>query len=213
MCGGYTIATNIKSLEERFGSKLINGPFNERFNARPSQNLPIITNTNPKEIKLAHWGIKPAWAKEDSHKEIINARSDSSEKPTFKKLFESKRCLILADGFYEWEKRKDGKYPFRFTLKDDGPFAMAGIYDVNDANENLFTIITVNSNKVVGEIHDRMPAILLPEQERDWLDKKNLDLLKPYPDKFMESYEVSRKVNFAENDFPDLIKEEKTRLF
>ncbi len=198
MCGGYTITKNLGKMEARFNAKLLKGSFEPRFNARPTQNLPIITNDNPKEIQMAHWGIEPQWAKSP----IINTRSDSDQKPTFKMLFEKQRCLVLADGFYEWKKEKKGKIPYRFILKNEEPFAMAGLWEKDDEGVTHFTIITTDPNELTGQIHNRMPAILSRESESSWIHTKVP--LMPYPSEPMTSYEVSKEVNNASNDYPDL---------
>ena len=213
MCGGYTIAKSVEKLTKRFHAQLLEPGFSPRYNARPSQQLPIILNTDPQHIVMAHWGIKPIWAiKQGLSKEIINTQSASYNKPTFKKGFESRRCLILADGFYEWMKTSSGKQPYRFVLKDDEPFAFAGIYEENrETGKPCFSIITTEPNEVVQPIHDRMPAMLLPSSEAVWLNpdtdlEASLALLKPYPENLLMTYPVSKKVNFAGNEGDFLVR-------
>jgi putative SOS response-associated peptidase YedK len=172
--------------------------------------VPVIRNVRPNQIELASWGIIPVW---DKKKTIINARKDSLDKPTFKKSFHERRCLILADGFYEWQK-PDGagpKRPFRFVLKSEEPFAFAGIWrEDEEGDEPCCAIITTEANSLVRPVHDRMPAILLPEVEADWLNldtspEQVLELLQPYPDSEMKAYEISRLINSPANDSPDVI--------
>lgn len=209
MCGGFTIATDIKKLIQRFKAQLKAKSFMPRYNARPSQNLPIILNTDRESIVFAYWGFHPKWSKTPSQ-QIINVRAESYNKFTFKKAFNERRCLILADGFFEWKKEKNSKQPYYFIRKDREPFAFAGVYQERGGHIE-FTIITTEPNQVVEPIHDRMPAILLPEDEREWLnpDKSGDDvvsLLKPYPEELMWTYPISKRVNIPMNDSPELIK-------
>ncbi|HYV33753.1 MAG TPA: SOS response-associated peptidase, partial [Candidatus Limnocylindria bacterium] len=142
---------------------------------------------------------------------IINVRKDSLEKPTFKQSFHERRCLILADGFYEWKAEgSKSKAPYRFTLKSEEPFAFAGIWQ-EDAEDPQAVIITTDPNKRVEPIHNRMPAILKPEAEQEWLnpdleDKQILELLQPYPAKEINIYRISTLVNLPRNDAVEVIK-------
>ena len=148
---------------------------------------------------------------------MINAKAETvSEKPSFRKPFKEKRCLVLADGFYEWKKPdKKTKIPFRFVLKNREPFAFAGLWDSwKDPNgEELltFTIITTSANELMSPIHDRMPVILNSNDEAKWLDPEFKDtdklkfLLQPFPSELMTAYEVSSIVNSAKNDSPKCI--------
>jgi putative SOS response-associated peptidase YedK len=212
MCGGYTVTKSISALTLRFHARLSKTTFTPRFNARPSQNLPIILNTAPDQIVMAHWGIKPIWAvKEGLKKEIINTRSESFLKPTFKHDFESRRCLIPADGYYEWQATPNGKQPYRFKLKNDELFAFAGIYEQEKETGLLhFSIITTEPNKTAASIHNRMPAILLPENESKWLNPDITidhisDLITPYPKHDLVAYPVSKKINYPGNEGPELV--------
>lgn len=209
MCGAYSLSTDFGKLSKRFKAKPPKVSYPKRYNIRPSQPLVAILNTDPEQMVLAQWGIIPFWDK-TGKKQIINARKDSLEKPTFKQSFHERRCLILADGFYEWKTEgSKSKVPYRFTLKSDEPFAFAGIWQ-EDAEDPRAVIITTDPNKTVEPIHNRMPAILKPEFEQEWLnpdlqDEQILELLQPYPDKEMKDYAISTLVNLPKNDNLEII--------
>ena len=146
---------------------------------------------------------------------MINARAETvPEKPSFRRAFRSRRCLILADGFYEWRKTYSGKQPYYMRMKDGSPFAFAGLWESwkNGREIRSCAIITTEANELVGEVHNRMPVILHPEDYELWLDpdfgeKEPLaDLLRPYPANEMEAYPVSRRVNSPSNDDPDCVR-------
>jgi putative SOS response-associated peptidase YedK len=220
MCGRYSIY-DIEEIQSRFnvefdvtkgaGPNQFGNGFKATYNAAPSQILPIITNEKPNQVTFARWGFVPHWAKDDKFK-TINARAESvSEKPTFKKAFEENRCLIPADGFYEWKKVGGKKIPYRFILTSEGKsggsklFAFAGIWSMH--NEIVtFSIITTQPNKLMSPIHDRMPVILTQHNEKIWLEKPEQSILKPYESDKMECIQVSDKINSTRNDGPDLIK-------
>ncbi|MFA6027813.1 MAG: SOS response-associated peptidase [Patescibacteria group bacterium] len=173
MCGRYSLISSLNELKERFNVKKVSGQLTPRYNAAPSQQLPLIAGDAPQRIVLAEWGIIPAWMKDEkSIKRLINAKAETiAEKRTFKQAAEKRRCLIIADGFYEWAEipGTKKKQPFRLTLKNNSPFAMAGIYELKkDKNKQYmeFAIITVSANALMAKIHNRMPAILLPEDEK-----------------------------------------------
>lgn len=181
---------------------------------------PVITRNSPKRAILMKWGLIPFWAKDPKiGYKMINARSEGIEtKPTFRKPIRTMRCLIPADGFYEWKSLNlEGKYekfPWYIGLRNRKLFAFAGIYDSwkdAEGKEILsYSIITTNPNKLIASVHNRMPVILKKEDENTWLDKESnlqtvLSLLKPYPDNDMVSYPVSKKVNNPENDDYSLI--------
>jgi len=162
-------------------------------------------------MALANWGYPIAWMK-DKPQGLINMRIETlRDKPSFKHYLEKGRCLVIADGFYEWKKTADGKAPFRITLKDGEPFAFAGLY--KEAEDGLrFAIITTAPNALMKNIHARMPVILERKEEKGWLDEKTnfktaLDLaLSPYPASKMMAYEISKLINKPENDSPAVIK-------
>jgi putative SOS response-associated peptidase YedK len=159
----------------------------------------------------------PFWAKQiPKSMPLINARAEGiTEKPAFRQVFQSKRCLVPADGFYEWI-RQGKKIPYRFTMADESPFAMAGLWDVwKDHKNNIigsFTIITTTANELMAPIHDRMPVILDKEGSQKWLQNTEPAelqyLLKPFPSDKMKAYRVSAKVNSVKNEGPDLLEAE-----
>jgi putative SOS response-associated peptidase YedK len=213
MCGRYALKTDYQALARRFHAEPPPSvTAASRYNIAPTQDVPVIRNTNPHQIELAHWGIIPSWDK-TGKKTIINARKDSLEKPTFKKSFYERRCLVLADTFYEWLSVPGQriKRPFRFFLKSEEPFAFAGIWrEAGEGSEPHCAIITTDANGIVGRVHDRMPAILLPEVEREWLyldttPEQALDLLRPYPESEMKAHEVSTLINSPAHDSPEVM--------
>jgi putative SOS response-associated peptidase YedK len=228
MCGRFTIFADPERLAERFHASLPAGGLQARYNAAPTQHLPVILNDGPPAIQLLQWGLIPFWAKDPSiGSRMINARAETLvEKPAFRAAFKKRRCLVLADGFYEWlrvlpeatgrsgQQTPGGKQPMRITLVGGQPFAMAGLWETWNAPDGsllrTFTIITGEPNGLVAPIHNRMPAILLPEHEAIWLDNAAepaiwQDILRPYPAERMAAYPVSRRVNFVGNDDAGLV--------
>lgn len=216
MCGRYSVIPKAKG-NSRVAKLLAEGLNEGRYNAAPSQSLPVVTNDQPDAIQLFSWGLQPFWAKDaKSIKRSINARAETlTEKPSFRTLLKSKRCLVPADGFYEWQATPHGKVPHRILLKNETLFSFAGLWDEwldKSTGEVLhtYTIITTEANELVRPIHDRMPVILSPEGEELWLDQHDsqddlLSLLKPYdPDK-MKEYPVSTLVNSPMNNMPEVI--------
>jgi putative SOS response-associated peptidase YedK len=224
MCGRYTITSNAEQLAARFGAAPPDAAAGEataqalepRFNAAPTQTLPVILNQAPDEIQLLRWGLVPRWAKDASGAaKMINVRAETvEEKPSFRDAVRRRRCLVLADSFYEWRHTPEGKVPMRIMLASGQPFAFAGIWELwRDPKGELlrsFAIITTTPNELVAPIHNRMPAILLPEHERLWLDDNPdaapwRDVLGSYPADAMVAYPVSRLVNSPANDTPAVI--------
>jgi putative SOS response-associated peptidase YedK len=187
--------------------------FVPRYNCAPGQLLPVISSAEPEVLSLYRWGLVPYWAKDVSiGNKLINARAETlEEKPSFKNPFKRQRCLIPANGFYEW--RKKDKMPFRIFLKDRDLFSMAGIWDVwQDVVKRsfyTFSIITVPAPEILKGIHHRMPAILPEQHEKAWLQESDSRLLKsflkPAADDLLDFYPVSRAVNNAGNDREELI--------
>lgn len=209
---------DIEKIPERFNVKIYqNLSLRRRYNISPGQPVPIIFQESPNRIEEAKWGLIPYWAKDPSiGNRMINARAESLlERPAFKDSFIRRRCLIPANGFYEWKKQGSDKIPYIIHLRDFSLFAFAGLYDLwKDEKGNIiksFTIITTSANPFMREIHDRMPVILKREDEEIWINKyegnikRLLDLLKPYPEEFMFAYPVSKKVNNPKYDSEDLI--------
>ncbi len=221
MCGGFSLINKADTLKKRFNAELPDTPLAPNYNARPGQHLPVILGSAPGKIQTAFWGYRPHYANPSSSKAVINARAETlADKPYFKDSFLHRRCLILADGFYEWRKTAKGKQPYRITLSSGELFAMAGLWDENADNHGeimpVFAIITVEANKEMAEIHERMPAIFLPDEEDKWLSSAtNIQLahklLKPYQDGFLNIYPVSKLVNSPVNSGPEVIKEIKIK--
>jgi putative SOS response-associated peptidase YedK len=189
-----------------------------RYNVAPTQDVAVIYDESPNTLSAARWGLIPSWSKDPSiGSRMINARAETlDEKSAFRGLLKKRRCLIPADGFYEWRKNADeSKTPMRITLASGEPFALAGLWDVWKTPEGDWlktcSIITTAPNELMASIHNRMPALLTREAEAEWMNKANDDpgylksLLAPYPANAMRAYEVSRRVNNVKNEEPQLI--------
>ena len=217
MCGRYSLSKSKIELEERFQSEML-VDFSPRYNIAPTQLVPVITSQSPKGFSFFYWGITPEFGKNKPVAlKLINAKSETvHQKVSFKNSFKQRRCLIPADGFYEWKRLgKKTKIPYRFTLKEGDLFSFAGIWEeyesLNGEIQHTFLILTSSPNKLVSQVHDRMPVILTREMEKKWLDKYSseedlLEMLKPYSEDSMLSYTVSPSVNSVQNDYPSLIK-------
>lgn len=215
MCGRYAIFTPPDELAERFSAPV---PDTEpTYNAAPSQRLPIVPDDR-EGITTASWGLIPEWA--DEKRDLINARAETiEEKPSFK---DARRCLVPADGFYEWVDESGGTQPYYVTRRDGDPFAMAGLWtrwkppsrqtglaefgDVPGDPDPIetFAIVTTEPNSLVQDLHHRMAVILPREREREWLAGKEFSLA---PAEELRAYPVSRAVNSPTNDDPSLVAE------
>lgn len=220
MCGRYTITVTLEELIAKYFIRehpVIQ--YAPRYNAAPMQHIAaVIHDGEQNRLGALRWGLLPSWSKEDKNAaRLINARSETLlEKPSFKKLVASRRCVIPADGFYEWKTREGGKQPMRITMRDGKLFSMAGLYDIWTAPDgtriSTCTIITTAANSLMEDIHDRMPVILAADQEALWLDRRSRDipslmkLLQPYDPEQMVAYPVSAAVGNVRNDSPELIK-------
>ena len=226
MCGRYTLFTPQEALVERFDAEP-HEPLEPRYNCAPGQELPVITSDEPGQIQRFTWGLTPSWA--DEKQGLINARSETvREKRSFADAYESRRCLVPADGFYEWADLGDGKQPYRVAFADDRPFAMAGLWerwepptqqlgldsfgDNGDSDDpeplETFTVITTEPNEMISELHHRMAVVLAPDEEETWLHGDPdavADLLDPHPDNELEYFRVSERVNSPANDESKLI--------
>lgn len=223
MCGRFSIAAPVEAIEEHFHINVSDNEYQPRYNAAPGQNLPVILMENSENLSFCKWGLVPHWAKDDKiGYKMINARGETvAEKASFKTPFKTKRCLVIADGFFEWQRLGKEKTPFHFKLKDQDVFAFAGLYDEwknEDGNIlRTFTIITTEPNELLKTVHDRMPVILRSDNEADWLNPKLplkvvQDLIKPYNANQMTKTKVSNKVNNVKNDSPDILKVSQTTL-
>jgi putative SOS response-associated peptidase YedK len=212
MCGRFTLKSPGRIKFDRIASSDL-PPLIPRYNIAPSQTILAITQRDLEpEASLFQWGLIPSWSKEP--KGFINARAETLEsKPSFSESFQRRRCLIPADGFYEWRRAGKSKQAFYFQLQDEAPFAFAGVWDqwqMPGLPINSCAIITTRANALLAPIHDRMPVILKPESHHTWLDPMARstplkDLLIPFPASEMKSHPVGSGVNYPENDNEDLI--------
>jgi putative SOS response-associated peptidase YedK len=233
MCGRFSLFAPPDDIEERFGATF-DFEFEPRYNAAPRQELAVITGDEPDTIQRMEWGLVPSWADDRSDFEFINARAETvADKRSFSEAYEQRRCIVPADGFYEWADGDGGKQPHRVALADDGLFAMAGLWErwtpeqtqtglgdftggTGDAGPDAdpdpvetFTILTTEPNEVVGDLHHRMAVVLDSDREETWLTGETGagDLLEPYPAAEMRSYPVSTAVNDPSNDSPEVVRE------
>jgi putative SOS response-associated peptidase YedK len=217
MCGRFSLTREEAELEKRFQAKFYSNDLVKRYNVAPSQLALVMTNEQPQLLQMFKWGLIPSWAKDAKGSfKTINAKSETLlEKPSFKNLIKSKRCLVISDGFYEWKHIGKQKQPYRICVTDNDLFAFGGLWDSwidKETGEclNTFTIITTPANSLIKNIHDRMPLILDINSEKLWIDSKApmdqvLDKLKPYPSEKMQLFPVSTQVNSPANDNSDLI--------
>ncbi|MGC5773592.1 SOS response-associated peptidase [Paenibacillus pabuli] len=221
MCGRFTITDPIDAILDRYYASIADGfEYKPNYNAAPMQYIPtIIGSKDGNRLGSLRWGLVPVWAKDDKiGNKMINARAETlAEKPAFKRLVGSKRCIVPCSGFYEWRKEGSTKQPLRILMKDDRLFSLAGLYDTwtdPDGNKlSTCTIITTEPNSLMEDIHNRMPVILRPEDEAEWLGRDNddvqslLGLLQPYQASEMRAYEVPKEVGNVRNNSVNLIKE------
>lgn len=220
MCGRYAVHANVKELIELFKLKLIEAQVQPRYNIAPTQDIPVVVETDRgRVLKSLRWGLVPHWAQDVSiGNKMINARSETLvEKPSFRSLLKSHRCVIPASGFYEWKAEAGKKTPYYIHRKDDAPFGLAGLWTEwkekgSDAPPlQTCTIITTAANELMQPIHQRMPVVLPPEACGEWLNPDNEDkeelvkLLVPYARADMEAYPVSTTVNSPQNEGEELI--------
>ncbi|MCD5399858.1 MAG: SOS response-associated peptidase [Dehalococcoidia bacterium] len=218
MCGRFTLTADQDSFEDRFSLTRFDLGWVPSFNIAPTQEVLTVTNDGSENRpELMRWGLVPSWAKDPKiGNRMINARSETlAEKPSFRTAFKRRRCLIPADGFYEWKREGKAKKPMLITANPGGLFAFAGLWETwkqpDDSWLLTCAIITTSANEFMKSIHDRMPVILPRESEASWLDPEEQDtamlseLLLPYDSDRMEAYEVSTLVNSPRNNFPEVI--------
>ncbi|QDV35659.1 SOS response-associated peptidase [Tautonia plasticadhaerens] len=211
MCGRYTLRTTAREIAETFDVPEV-PELPARFNIAPTQDVPVVRlGDGGREFHLLHWGLIPSWADDpDIGSRMINARAETvAEKPAFRRAFRSRRCLVVSDGFFEWRREGGRKQPYFIRMKDDRPFAFAGLWErwdkLGEPIESC-TLITGEPNEVVALIHDRMPVIVPESAYEHWLDpdvqdpKRLQGLLVPCPSEEMEAYPVSTLVNSPSND-------------
>lgn len=211
MCGRFTLHSRDRIKLK--GLPSLDLPFEARYNIAPSQEILAIADFGKGiEARMLTWGLIPSWSTDGTA--FINARAETlEEKPSFSESFRFRRCLIPADGFYEWKRTGREKRPYYIQSVDHGPVTFAGIWDTWRNRGDVVTscaIITTEANQLVTELHNRMPAILPLEVQDSWLDKRTnrgelLRMLTPFPASKMKSHPVSRAVNASENDSEELI--------
>jgi len=212
VCGRFVRKKEAAEIAEAFGVQQIDCDLKPSYNIAPTQQVAVIVEDRVRKLVSVRWGLVPAWSQDLSGgSKLINARAETiTEKAVFREAFQKRRCIVVADGFYEWEKIGAKRQPLYIRLKDDSSFGFAGLYEdwLSPERENIrtCTIITTEPNDVTRPIHDRMPAIIPRDQEDRWLDPDIddptvlLELLKPYPAQAMEAYRVSTLVNSPAND-------------
>jgi putative SOS response-associated peptidase YedK len=219
LCGRFVQYTLFPLLEKEFSLKFgVDVPLNPSFNIAPTQQVPVVINEDGNRLITCRWGLIPPWSKDPSiGSRMINARAETlAEKPSFKGPLKKHRCLIVADGFYEWKKTESGKTPVYITRKDGRPLGFAGLYsDWRPAEGDTIrtcTIVTTEPNELLEPIHNRMPVIIKPDDRDRWLDpsendpEKLIPLLAPYPSDELDAWEVSRAVNSPSNNSPENIR-------
>jgi putative SOS response-associated peptidase YedK len=218
MCGRFALIVDASVLADLFE---VDPPddLEPRFNIAPTQTVPIVraVGERSRECAMARWGLIPPWSKDMKiGARMINARAETvAEKPSFRAAVKRRRCLVPANGFYEWVSTKDGKRPYFIHFSDGRTFAFAGLWERWSAGEGAAidscTIITTTANDMISDLHHRMPVILPPEHYAEWLQQESLSpprlsqLLVPHPDGDMAAYQVSTHVNRPANDDPECV--------
>ncbi len=218
MCGRFTLTTPASKLVEIFGLVDDFPPLPPRYNIAPTQPVAAIREQDGfRRLNMLRWGLLPFWAKSSSvGARMINARAETvATKPAFRQAFKKRRCVIPADGFYEWMRSGNEKLPYLFRLRSGEPFAFAGLWErwhnpQDDSTIDSCAIITTTPNSLVAKVHDRMPAIMSDDACALWLqtdsDPAELEsLLRPWPEAEMEAVPVSKRVNNPRNDSPDIL--------
>ena len=219
MCGRFTITLEAADLQQDLGVAEMPGDWLPRYNVAPTQAVAAVLDAGTRRGEWLRWGLIPSWAKDPTiGSRLINARSETiTEKPSFRSAFTRRRCLILADGFYEWKRQPGQKgptQPFYFRRADRKPFAFAGLWEIWKPADGDFirscTIITCAANAVVSPVHERMPVILSGDMMWKWLEPASpetlVGFLQPYPAQWMAAYPISKAVNDASRESPDLVK-------
>lgn len=223
MCGRFALYADYKVILERFDieqTSFDEDEYEPSYNIAPSQQIAaVVSDGNKNRLGKLKWGLIPPWAKDAKiGYKMINARAETAaEKPSYRNAFKKKRCLIIADSFYEWRKEESGKTPMLIKMKSGEPFAFAGLWESWESPEgepiHTCSILTTKPNEVMASIHDRMPVILSKESEKIWLDPNVQDIellesvLKPYADGELEAYQVSEEVNSPKNNKAELIRQ------
>ena len=217
MCGRYALTSNLDELQARFNFEARDLEYQPRYNIAPTQQSLVVTNDGSRQVEQMRWGLVPFWAKDIKiGSRMINAVGETvSAKPAFRAAYKKRRCLVLANGFFEWRKDGKARIPFYLHLGGQPPIAFAGLWETwkSPDGESIksFTIVTTQPNRFIEPIHNRMPVILSQETEALWLDPMTEDsdildrLLVPAPAEEMAGYQVSQVVNSVKNSGPDCI--------
>lgn len=217
MCGRFTLTAELGRLEARFAFRAGDLHYSPSYNLAPGQPVLAVIGDDHNRAGYLRWGLVPSWAKQPAiGNRLINARVETvAEKPSFRRALRRRRCLILADGFYEWRRSENRRQPMYIRLQGHQPFAFAGLWEVwrDAAGTPLYTctILTTTANTVLQPLHDRMPVILDAAVEALWLDRSVttpqdlLPVLHPYAAEAMEAYAVSTQVNSPRHNFPACI--------
>ncbi|MGB8611232.1 MAG: SOS response-associated peptidase [Pseudolabrys sp.] len=224
MCGRYAVTSAPEAIRALFGY-LEQPNFPPRYNVAPTQPIAVVRLIDGRrEFALVRWGLLPSWVKDPrDFTLLINARGESvMDKPAFSAAVKRRRCLVPADGFYEWKAVGPGKQPYYVRAKSGAPLAFAGLWETwigpNSEEMETATIVTTRANRPLADIHERMPVIVAPDAFNLWLDCANVDaetaaaLIAPAPDDLLEAYEVSTAVNRTANDNPKLIERDLTPI-
>ena len=218
MCGRFSLSQSVETIAAAFDLDEVPA-WEPRYNIAPTQMVPTVVMGNSpvknRQFRLMRWGLIPSWAKDPAMgARMINARTETvTEKPSFRNAFRRRRCLVVADGFYEWQRQEGKKQPFYFRLQDGQPFGFAGLWErweSADGEVISCTILTTEANDLLRPIHDRMPVILDSKDYSLWLDPEVQPeplqtLLRPYQTEAMTSYPVSTLVNNPANNSPECI--------
>jgi putative SOS response-associated peptidase YedK len=215
MCGRFTLRSPANRVAEAFA---LAEPveLRPRYNVAPSQTVAVVRlEDDQRRLVQLKWGLIPSWADDPAvGYKMINARAETAaSKPSFRSAYKSRRCLIVADGFYEWQKVGAKKQPYYIRMKGQRPFGLAGLWERWKRDEQeieSYTILTTEANELMAPIHNRMPVIVAPDDYQLWLDTgASLDrlpeLLKPYPGDTLEAFQVSTVVNNPRNDVPECV--------
>ncbi|MFO0998164.1 MAG: SOS response-associated peptidase [Alphaproteobacteria bacterium] len=222
MCGRYSITTPVDALQKLFDFADPAPSLAPRYNLAPGQDAPVLRldSTLPtprRRLVMLRWGLVPAWAKDARAGDgMINARGETvDERPTFRAAFQKRRCLVLADGFYEWQGAAGRRVPYRIEFEGRRPFAMAGLWESWTGPEGValetFAIVTTDANRALAPIHHRMPVIVPPWAQPAWLGEEAADaahlkaLLRPYEEDDMIAYQISPRINKAAVDDPSVL--------
>lgn len=218
MCGRYALKTSVPDIARILNAENL-ADFSPSYNIAPTQTAPVCRTTQhgDRELVSMRWGLVPHWARSvDDRYRMINARADTvATKPAFRSSFRRRRCLVPADGYYEWKRSGKRKQPYFIHMRDESPFFLAGLWDRWDKGEEgpleSFTIVTTEANEISAKVHDRMPVIVGDENRHTWLDPSVgaveilESLLRPYPSEDISLHPVSTYVNAPMNDGPTCV--------